>query len=65
MHRIIVNCKADGEVEVKAENVLGDSCSAKTKPFIDALGERVKEIPTAEMFQEEKASENEQIATPE
>lgn len=51
MHRIIIKCKTDGEVEVKAENILGESCSTKTKPFIDILGQKVREIPTAEMFQ--------------
>jgi hypothetical protein len=52
MYQVIIKCRPDGNTEDKAEGYQGPSCTEVTKPFIDALGEKISEIPTTEMFQE-------------
>lgn len=52
MHQVIITIKPDGSVTVKAEGYQGPSCADVTRPFIDALGKRLIETPTPEMFQQ-------------
>jgi Protein of unknown function (DUF2997) len=50
MHQLIIRIDPKGKATVKAEGYQGPSCASVTRPFIDALGRRVAEIPTEEMF---------------
>jgi hypothetical protein len=49
-HHIAVRIKPDGKAEVKAEGFTGPSCSLATRPFIEALGQAVSEVPLPEMY---------------
>lgn len=58
MHQIIIRIAPNGATTVKAEGFQGPSCATVTAPFIDALGKRVTEQPTEEMFQQPTITED-------
>lgn len=58
MHQIRITIK-NGQVQVKAEGFEGPSCATITAPFIDALGQRLAETPTAEFYQQPAQLEQE------
>jgi hypothetical protein len=51
MYQIKVRIDTQGRAEIKAEGYQGPGCATVTQPFIDALGLRVSDTPTEEMFQ--------------
>lgn len=61
MQKVIVRCKPDGQVEVEGQGIQGVSCTLKTGPFVQQLGQTVNTRPTQEMFAQNEDQQTQEI----
>jgi len=54
MEEIIITIEKNGATKLEVKGVKGQSCKALTKDFEQRLGKKVSDVPTGEMYEQER-----------
>lgn len=57
MGKIIIRVSPKGETRIATQGFSGGSCKAASKPFEDALGAKLSDKPTSEMYSAQSATQ--------